>query len=133
MEKEGLDLAVMYPSIGLGVMMREDMDPKLGAAVARAYNNWLHDFCQTDPKRMKGAAMISLHDVTEAAKEARRAVEELGFVAVFARPEPLRSMPWHARYYDMLWSTLEELGHPHGLPFGRLRRRGPADWRRVRR
>ena len=32
MEKEGLDLAVMYPSIGLGVMMREDMDPKLGAA-----------------------------------------------------------------------------------------------------
>ena len=115
MEKEGLDLAVMYPSIGLGVMMREDMDPKLGAAVARAYNNWLHDFCQTDPKRMKGAAMISLHDVTEAAKEARRAVEELGFVAVFARPEPLRSMPWHARYYDMLWSTLEELGIPMGF------------------
>ena len=54
MEKEGLDLAVMYPSIGLGVMMRDDMDPKLGAAIARAYNNWLYDFCQTDPSRMKG-------------------------------------------------------------------------------
>ena len=115
MEKEGLDLAIMYPSIGLGVMMREDMDPKLGAAIARAYNNWLHDFCQTDPKRMKGSAMISLHDVTEAAKEARRAVEELGFVSVFARPEPLRSLPWHSRYYDVLWATLEDLGIPIGF------------------
>ena len=115
MEKEGLDLAVMYPSIGLGVMMRDDLDPKLGAAVARAYNNWLHDFCRTEPGRMKGAAMISLHDVTEAAREARRAVEDLGFVAVFARPEPLRSMPWHSRYYDTLWSTLEELGVPMGF------------------
>ena len=115
MEREGLDLAVMYPSIGLGVLMRDDLDPALGAAVARAYNNWLHDFCRTDPKRMKGAAMISLHDVTEAAREARRAVEDLGFVAVFARPEPLRSMPWHSRYYDTLWSTLEELGVPMGF------------------
>ena len=115
MEKEGLDLAVMYPSIGLGVMMRDDLDPRLGAAVARAYNDWLHDFCRTDPGRMKGAAMISLHDVTEAAREARRAVEDLGFVAVFARPEPLRSMPWHSRYYDTLWSTLEELGVPMGF------------------
>ena len=115
MEKEGLDLAVMYPSIGLGVMMRDDLDPRLGAAVARAYNNWLHDFCRTEPGRMKGAAMISLHDVTEAAREARRAVEDLGFVAVFARPEPLRSMPWHSRYYDTLWSTLEELGVPMGF------------------
>ena len=115
MEQEGLDVAVMYPSIGLGIMMRQDMDPSLAAAVARAYNNWLYDFCQTAPERMKGAAMISLHDVTEAVREARRAVEELGFVGVFARPEPLRSLPWHSRYYDTLWATLEELGVPMGF------------------
>jgi len=115
MEKEGLDLAVMYPSIGLGIMMREELDPRLGAAVARAYNNWLYDFCQTDAKRMKGAGMISLHDVSEAVKEAQRVVEQLGFVAVFARPEPVNSMPWHSRYYDTLWSALEELGIPIGF------------------
>jgi len=115
MDKEGLDVAVMYPSIGLGIMMREEINPKLAAAVARAYNNWLYDFCQTDPKRMKGAAMISAHDVTEAVKEAKRAVTELGFVGVFARPELLRSLPWHSRYYDTLWSTLEELGVPIGF------------------
>ena len=115
MDREGLDVAVLYPSIGLGIMMREEINPRLAAAIARAYNNWLYDFCQTDPQRLKGAAMIALHDVTEAAKEARRAVIELGFVGVFARPEPLRSLAWHSRYFDTLWTVLEELGVPLGF------------------
>jgi len=115
MDREGLDVAALYPSIGLGIMMRDDMDPKLAAAIARAYNNWLYDFCQTDPKRLKGVAMIPLHDPNEAVKEAQRAVGKLGFIGVFARPEPLWNMPWHARYFDSLWSCLEELGVPIGF------------------
>jgi predicted TIM-barrel fold metal-dependent hydrolase len=115
MDREGLDVAALYPSIGLGVMMRQDMDPKLAAAVARAYNNWLHDFCRADPKRLKGVAMLSFHDVGEAVKEAERVVSKLGFVGVFARPEPLRNLPWHSRYYDTLWSCLEDLGIPIGF------------------
>src|SRR5438309_11120946 len=83
MDREGLDVAALYPSIGLGIMMRDDINPTLAAAVARAYNNWLHDFCQADPKRLKGIAMLSLHDVSEAVKEAERAVMKLGFVGVF--------------------------------------------------
>ena len=115
MDREGLDVAALYPSIGLGIMMRDDMDPKLAAAIARAYNNWLYDFCQTDPKRLKGVGMIPLHDPNEAVKEAQRAVGKLEFVGVFARPEPLRDMPWHARYFDTVWSCLEELGVPIGF------------------
>lgn len=115
MDREGLDVAALYPSIGLGVMMREEMNPRLAAAIARAYNNWLYDFCQTNPRRLKGVAMISLHDVTEAVKEARRAVTKLDFVGVFTRPEPLRSLAWHSRYYDTLWAALEELGAPIGF------------------
>src|SRR5262249_8821053 len=107
MDREGLDVAALYPSIGLGIMMREDMDLKLAAAIARAYNNWLYDFCQADPKRLKGVGMLPLHDPSEAVKEAERAVSRLGFVGVFARPEPLRGLPWHSRYYDALWSCLE--------------------------
>ena len=93
-------MAALYPSIGLGIMMREQINPKLAAAVARAYNNWLYDFCQADPKRLKGVAMLPLHDPAEAVKEAQRAIGKLGFVGVFARPEPLRDLPWHSRYFD---------------------------------
>ena len=74
MDREGLDVAALYPLIGLGIMMRDDMDPKLAAAIARAYNNWLYDFCQTDPKRLKGVAMMPLQDPNEAVKEAERVV-----------------------------------------------------------
>ena len=115
MDREGLDIAALYPSIGLGIMMRDDIEPKLAAAIARAYNNWLYDFCQTDPKRLKGVAMIALQDPNEAVKEAERAVSKLGFVGVFARPEPLRNLPWHSRYFDTLWSCLEALGVPIGF------------------
>ena len=59
--------------------------------------------------------MIPLHDPNEAVKEAQRAVGKLGFVGVFARPEPLRNMPWHSRYFDTVWSALEELGVPLGF------------------
>jgi uncharacterized protein len=115
MDQEGLDVAALYPSIGLGIMMRDDMDPKLSAAIARAYNDWLYDFCRTDPKRLKGVAMLPLHDPNEAVKEAERAIGKLGFVGVFARPEPLRNLAWHSRYFDSLWSALEELGVPLGF------------------
>jgi predicted TIM-barrel fold metal-dependent hydrolase len=91
------------------------MDPKLAAAIARAYNDWLYDFCQSDPKRLKGVAMLPLHDPNEAVKEAQRAVGKLGFIGAFARPEPLRNLPWHSRYFDSLWSALEELGVPLGF------------------
>src|SRR6266403_747640 len=102
MDREGLDVAALYPSIGLGIMMRDDMDPKLSAAIARAYNNWLYDFCQTDPKRLKGVAMLPLHDPNEAVKEAQRAVGKLGFIGAFARPEPLRHLPWHSRSWNVI-------------------------------
>jgi len=36
MDREGLDVAALYPSIGLGIMMRSEMDPGLAAAIARA-------------------------------------------------------------------------------------------------
>ena len=93
MDREGLDVAALYPSIGLGIMMREEMDPKLAAAIARAYNNWLYDFCQSDAKRLKGVAMLPLHDPNETMKEAQRAVGTLGFVGIFARPKPLNNLP----------------------------------------
>jgi predicted TIM-barrel fold metal-dependent hydrolase len=115
MDREGLDVAALYPSIGLGIMMREQMNTQLAAAIARAYNNWLYDFCQVNPKRLKAVAMLALHDVSEAVKEAERVVTKLGFVGVFARPEPLRNLPWHSRYYDTLWSCLENLNVPLGF------------------
>lgn len=120
MDAEGLDLAVLFPSRGLFVlgldsvaMMGNDgLEPDFAAAIARAYNDWLHDFCSLAPERMLGAAMVAPHDVAAAAREARRCVEEYGFKAVFLSPGCIDRRPWHDPVYDPLWAEIEGLGVP---------------------
>ena len=115
MEAEGIDVAVMFPSRGLSVLTRPDIDPGLGAAIARAYNDWMYDFCSVDPNRMFGAGMISVYDINDAVAETRRAVQELGFKAVFVRSNVVNGRNWHDTWYDPLWETLQELDIPIGF------------------
>ena len=116
MDLEGLDVAVLYPSRGLSVLTKPDLDKDFARAMARAYNDWLHDFCQADPKRMLGAGMLSIFDIDHAVEEAHRVVEELGFKAVFLRANMLTDgKPYHDPYYEPLWDTLEKLEIPLGF------------------
>lgn len=109
MDIEGINIAVLYPTRGLRALVVEDMDAEFAAAIARAYNDWLYDFCKKEPKRLIGAGMISPYDMNDAVSEARRCAEELGFRAVFLRANPLVSYQWHDRYYEPLWNALEDL------------------------
>ena len=120
MDQEGLDLAVLFPSRGLFVLGldtpqmigTDGLEPELAAAIARAYNDWLADFCKEDPKRLFGAAMVAPHDVPSAVAETRRAVVELGMKAVFLAPGCVARRPWHDPAYDPLWAECERLNIP---------------------
>ena len=115
MDIEGLDCAVMYPSRGLSLLTRPNMDSGFAAALARAYNDWMYDFCALEPNRMFGAGMISVYDVKDAVTETRRVVQELGFKAVFVRSNVVVGKPWHDPYFEPLWNVLEELDVPVGF------------------
>ena len=120
MDREGLDVAVLFPSRGLFVlgldtpalMGSDGLEADFAAAIARAYNDWLRDFCAHDPRRMLGAGMVAPHDVTAAVAETRRSVEQLGFKAIFLAPGCVARRPWHDPYYDPLWAECERLGIP---------------------
>jgi uncharacterized protein len=120
MDREGLDLAVMYPSRGLFVLGLDSaehigtdgLEPAFATAIARAYNDWLADFCSYAPDRMFGAAMVAPHDVDGAVAEARRCVEELGFKAVFLSPGCVNRRPWYHPAYDPLWEEIQRLDVP---------------------
>jgi predicted TIM-barrel fold metal-dependent hydrolase len=118
MNAEGIDVAVIYPSRGLFALTVPDLDPKLAAAIARAYNDWLYDFCAPDRSRLLGAGMISPFDVNDAVAESKRCAHELGFRGVFLRPNLVHGRTWHDPYYEPLWSTLEELEVPLGFHEG---------------
>src|SRR5262245_4499941 len=113
MDAEGIDTAVLYPSVGLFLEAVED--PALAEACCRVYNDWLADYCRTDPQRLVGVAGLPMQDVAAAIREARRAVGELGMRGVFVRPNPCRGRPLHAPDFDPLWAALAELGLPVGI------------------
>jgi predicted TIM-barrel fold metal-dependent hydrolase len=104
MDLEGLDIAFLYPSRELFALAFDKLDPALGAAISRAYNQWMHDFCSYAPNRLFGAAMISPFDAESAAVEARRAAKDLELKAVFIRPNVVNERNWHDSYYDPLWA-----------------------------
>ncbi len=112
MDREGIDRTVLFPTRGLIAMGMEYEDPRLGAAVARAYNDWIAEFCAEDPVRLMAAAMISVQDVEEAVAEVRRADEKLGLRAIFLRPNPVYGRNWHDPAYDPLWAECEGRSMP---------------------
>jgi len=115
MDIEGIDIAILFGTRGRQVLMHDDLDPELSAALARAHNNWTHDYCAADPARIKFAAQIAFHDVGLAVREARRAVRELRAVAVVGNPNPVRGRHIHDPYFEPLWEAIEELGVPVGF------------------
>ena len=121
MDGEGIDQAVLYPTIGLSFSLVED--PAAAVALAAAYNDWLAGYCAADPRRLFGAAMLPLQDPVAAARELRRAVSELGLVAGFVRPNPCLGRSLADRAYDVVWEAAEELDRADRHPRGQLRQR----------
>jgi hypothetical protein len=116
MDAEGIDQAVLYPTIGLYFSIVEDAEAAVG--LAEAYNDWLAGYCAADPARLFGAALLPLQDPAAAVHEPRRAVTELGFVAGFVRPNPCLGRSLSDRAYEPLWDAAEELGVPIGVHEG---------------
>jgi predicted TIM-barrel fold metal-dependent hydrolase len=126
MDREGVDLTVLFPTRGLftlGLDSTEQigadgLEPSFATAIARAYNDWLHDYCQLAPDRLYGAAMVAPHDIAGAVDETRRCVEEYGFKAIYLAPGAVNRKPWHHRDYDPLWAECQKQGIAVGFHGG---------------
>ena len=118
MDREGIDVAIVFRTLGSHLIAVDGLEPDLSAAVCRAFNRWLADFCATDRARLRPAAILPLHDVKLAVGEARRSVGELGAVALVLSNHPVNGRAWHDPVYDPLWEEAESLGVPlafHGI------------------
>ena len=120
MDIEGVDLAFLYPSFGLFATASNELDAVIAAATCRAYNNWLADFCGGDRQRLHGVGMVALQDPDAAAAEVAAVHDELGFRAVFARPNPIGGRNLDDPAYDRVGGAVERqmtLGlHEGGMP-----------------
>ena len=120
MDAEGIDLALLFPSMGLFAHAKVYDDDDLAAAISHAYNNWLAEFCQGDSKRMFGAGMVPAQNIDAAVAETRRLALDFGFKGVFLRPNPVQGRNWNHPYYDPLWAECQAfdlaVGFHEGTP-----------------
>jgi predicted TIM-barrel fold metal-dependent hydrolase len=124
MDAEGIDAVLLFPTLS-AVPIAAIPDEGFGVALARGYNNWLAEFCQTAPHRLFGVAQVPLLHVDAAIEETARAVSKLGMKALFLRPNPYAGRSWTDSIYDPFWACVQELGvllafhegtFPRGMP-----------------
>ena len=107
MDEDGVDVGVLYPTAALGIGLIAD--DGYAAALAAAYNTWLHEFCQENPARLKLVALLAPQNLAGAMAELRRAVTELGAVAAMLPTHiPLRP-DWGHEYWDPLYAEAARL------------------------
>ena len=130
MDKEGIDVALLFPTAGLYVIWHDDLDSELSSAICSAYNDWVAEFCDTDGSRLRGIALLPLHDVNLALEELERIEREHNFSGVFIRPNPLKKRQLYDPEYSPLWDKLSEFNLPvcvHSSPGSVLPELGVRD------
>ncbi len=110
MDREGIDLSVLFPTLGLYIIWRDNLDPELSAAICRAYNTWLAEYCSADTSRLRGVALIPLQDPARAVTELRHAKEKLGLVGIFWRPNKLCGRTLSSPDYFPIYEAASDLG-----------------------
>ncbi|HWO43009.1 MAG TPA: amidohydrolase family protein [Candidatus Eisenbacteria bacterium] len=110
MDRDGIARGLLFPSAGLYLPSVEEEE--YAAALCRAYNDWLYDYCRTDPIRLMGVGVVPVQNVRMAIDEARRVVRQLGFKGIFVRPNPVKGRRIDDPDYDPLYSAVSDLGVP---------------------
>ena len=115
MDKEGIDISILYPSIGLTLPRIEDGE--LSAAHCRAYNNWIRDFCSQVPGRLFPAITLPWGDVQLTVQEIKR-TSGFGARAVMAPNTPPGNMSYGRARWDPVWAEFVYQGIPVSLHVG---------------
>ena len=116
LDDDGVAGEIVFPQMapfGAGLMQyRHDVTPELNLEGCRAYNRWLADFCNTNPKRMAGVALINVDNIDVTVQEIRDA-HAAGIWGGVLLPSSTGSFPfYHHPRYEPIWAVCEELDLP---------------------
>jgi predicted TIM-barrel fold metal-dependent hydrolase len=112
MQIDGVVGEVLYPSQGLFYF--KVPDSQLMSAIFRTYNDWVAEFCQADPRRLKAVAMINLDDVQDGIHELERAAK-LGLVGAMISEYPSAARRYDRAEYEPFWAAAQDLNMPISL------------------
>jgi uncharacterized protein len=108
-DRDGIVGEVMYPSLSMFTFAVPDNE--IRAAAFERHNDWVFDYCTTDPDRLIGIGCLPVPDIEACVKEVRRAATK--GVRGFSIPShaPL-SQPYSDPVYNPLWAEMEGMDLP---------------------
>ena len=114
LDAQGVDLAWVLPSLGLGLEEMLADDPDALYAVFHSYNKWLHeDWGYNRDGRILTGPLMSLIDPVQAEAELKRVID-LGARFVTFRPAPVRAPDRYRSLadpmYDRFWNIAADAG-----------------------
>jgi predicted TIM-barrel fold metal-dependent hydrolase len=115
MDEEGIDVSILYPTLGLALSSIEDTG--LAAACCRVYNDWIVDFCRARPERLVPAIVLPWKSVEESVEELRRH-SRVSPKAVQAPSGPPHDIPYGHPHWDAIWAEHQRQGVPVSLHVG---------------
>jgi predicted TIM-barrel fold metal-dependent hydrolase len=109
LDVDGVAGAVLFPSSAHQAYRYIAGD--LLTAVARAYNDWVLDFCASHPAKLKAVAMLNVDDLRAATSEMERTLAA-GAVGMLIPILPRAGRRYDQSAYDRLWDAAETLQVP---------------------
>ncbi len=109
MDREGIDVAVCFATVATSVCAVADAD--LEAALARAYNRWLGEYCSACPKRIKGAGIVPQRDMRKCTDEVLWLAQEPWAVGIMTFGN-LNGALADNPYFDPLYRAAEQADLP---------------------
>jgi predicted TIM-barrel fold metal-dependent hydrolase len=117
-DSDSVDAEILYPTSGLWDAIKLSDDAEMKLACARAYNDWLAEFCAHDPNRLFGVAKIPTTSVADAVTELERAVKELGLKGALLDAFPSGAATGSNPEDEPFWELANELQVPVSLHYG---------------
>lgn len=113
MDLQGIDQVVVIPLMMFSnFLFVENFDAAV--LMARAYNDWVYDWCSVAPNRLFPAAVLPLQNPQLAAKELR-SVAKRGFKVAMVRPIDVQGRYPNKPAFEPLWRAFEETGLVVGM------------------
>ena len=112
MDAAGIDQVMIFPSTFVYLPLVENAEA--AHICARAYNDWVYDYCSADQHRLYPAAVLPIQNGDFAIEELRR-VARRGFKSALVRPIFSGAKYPTLPEYDPLWKEFEELGMVLGM------------------
>jgi predicted TIM-barrel fold metal-dependent hydrolase len=126
MDRDGIDIGILYPTSGMGLFNLADR--ALARELALAHTRWVAELCSRCPSRLKGVGVVLADDPLQAAADIELC-RALGHVQVliplFAGGRDF-SDPW----WDPIWDKAASLKMPlgsHAFALGRARHQAGSD------